>query len=112
LNLGQNKITCLPVAPVQSPTAKGCYNCPVLEELFIQDNQLTTLPNDVFYLPSLMILDISNNKLQEMPFDMWRAPKLRELNIAFNLLKVRLENHNNTKTNLLTMQNVSHLKTH
>lgn len=59
----------------------------MLDELFLQDNQLTTLPAAIFQLPALTILDISNNKLQQLPFDMWRAPKLRELNVAFNLLR-------------------------
>ncbi|XP_036345648.1 leucine-rich repeat serine/threonine-protein kinase 1 [Rhagoletis pomonella] len=87
LNIAQNKIASLPF-PAQSPnSAKYEYNCPVLEELFMQDNRLVMIPADIFYLPSLTILDISNNKLQELPFDMWKAPKLRELNIAFNLLK-------------------------
>ncbi|XP_054091980.1 leucine-rich repeat serine/threonine-protein kinase 1 isoform X2 [Zeugodacus cucurbitae] len=87
LNIAQNKISSLP-SPEQSPNSvKYSYNCPVLEELFIQDNRLVTIPTEIFHLPSLAILDISNNKLQEMPFDMWKAPKLRELNIAFNLLR-------------------------
>lgn len=65
----------------------GFYHSPVLEELYLQDNRLVTIPATFFHFPSLAILDISNNKLQELPFDMWNAPKLRELNIAFNLLK-------------------------
>lgn len=87
LNIAQNKISSLP-SPERSPNgAKYSYNCAVLEELFVQDNRLVTIPTEIFHLPSLAILDISNNKLQEMPFDMWKAPKLRELNIAFNLLR-------------------------
>ncbi|ALC46696.1 Lrrk [Drosophila busckii] len=83
LNLAQNKIVELP-APLNGGKS---YNCPVLDELFLQDNQLTCLPAAVFQLPALSMLDISNNKLQQLPFDMWRAPKLRELNVAFNLLR-------------------------
>ncbi|XP_039969967.1 leucine-rich repeat serine/threonine-protein kinase 1 isoform X4 [Bactrocera tryoni] len=87
LNIAQNKISSLPSTEQSPNTAKYSYNCPVLEELFMQDNRLVTIPTEIFHLPSLTILDISNNKLQEMPFDMWKAPKLRELNIAFNLLR-------------------------
>ncbi|XP_059217831.1 leucine-rich repeat serine/threonine-protein kinase 1 isoform X2 [Stomoxys calcitrans] len=88
LNVAQNKITQLPPPPAITPTGiRAAYSSPVLEEIYIQDNQLITIPAEVFHLPSLAILDISNNKLQQMPFDMWKAPKLRELNIAFNLLK-------------------------
>lgn len=85
--MAQNKITQLPPPPATTPGGRASYSAPVLEEFYIQDNQLITIPSEVFHLPALAILDISNNKLQEMPFDMWKAPKLRELNIAFNLLK-------------------------
>lgn len=81
LNIAQNKLESL-------PTIDTCkYQCPMLEELYLQDNNLEDIPNKIFRLPSIVILDISNNKLEKIPFDMWKAPKLRELNIAFNLLK-------------------------
>lgn len=83
LNVAQNKLTSLP----QPSDTDNTYCCPVLEEIFLQDNRLATIPAEIFHLPSLTILDISNNKLQELYFDMWKAPKLRELNVAFNLLK-------------------------
>uniref|UniRef100_A0A182IMZ8 non-specific serine/threonine protein kinase n=1 Tax=Anopheles atroparvus TaxID=41427 RepID=A0A182IMZ8_ANOAO len=63
------------------------YHCPVLEELYLQDNRLECVPATLFRLPALTILDVSNNKLQELPFEMWKAPKLKELNVAFNFLK-------------------------
>lgn len=81
LNAAKNKIEHLP-SPDQCS-----YNSPVLEEIYLQDNNLEEILPEIFRLPSLVILDISNNKLEKIPFDMWRAPKLRELNIAFNLLK-------------------------
>lgn len=98
LNVAQNKLEILP-APIDtlggkspgsrrsSKTSPKEYNCPVLEELYLQDNHLSVIPSHIFRLPYLVILDISNNKLEELPFEMWRAPKLKELNIAFNLLK-------------------------
>ncbi|XP_055377695.1 leucine-rich repeat serine/threonine-protein kinase 1 [Condylostylus longicornis] len=82
LNVAQNKLEEIPVS-----NEIPCYNCPVLEEIYLQDNKLTAIPPGIFQLVSLLVLDVSNNKLQEMPFEMWKAPKLRELNIAFNLLK-------------------------
>ncbi|XP_063703322.1 leucine-rich repeat serine/threonine-protein kinase 1 isoform X2 [Culicoides brevitarsis] len=98
LNVAQNKLESLPlptdVLSVKSPGSRRSskaspkeYNCPVLEELYLQDNHLSVIPPQIFRLPYLVILDISNNKLEELPFEMWRAPKLKELNIAFNLLK-------------------------
>lgn len=85
LNVSQNKLEMLP--NIKDERHFSPYDCPVLEEIYIQDNHLTIVPTELFRLPSLLILDISNNKLQELPFEMWKAPKLRELNIAFNLLK-------------------------
>lgn len=92
LNLSQNKLVSIPVedatTPVKSKRDKKFeYNVPVLEELYLQDNRLESIPPTLFRLPSLHILDVSNNKLQMLPFDLWKSPKLRELNVAFNLLK-------------------------
>ncbi|XP_031347203.1 leucine-rich repeat serine/threonine-protein kinase 1-like isoform X2 [Photinus pyralis] len=96
LNVAQNKIEKLPV-PMESPKKnnrrkKGgkddlCYGCPVLEELYIQDNRLDHIPEAIFKLPALVTIVASNNKLQHLPYNMWQAPKLKELNCAFNLLK-------------------------
>ncbi|KAF5301002.1 hypothetical protein FQR65_LT08985 [Abscondita terminalis] len=97
LNVAQNKIEKLPL-PVESPTRKNhrskkiskddlVYGCPVLEELYLQDNRLDHIPDAIFKLPALVSLVASNNKLQHLPFNMWHAPKLKELNCAFNLLK-------------------------
>ncbi|XP_050515571.1 leucine-rich repeat serine/threonine-protein kinase 1 isoform X2 [Diabrotica virgifera virgifera] len=97
LSLAQNKIEKLPI-PVSSPTKKGHkrkhsnpsdqkYSCPVLEELYLQDNRLDHIPEAIFKLPSLVTLVISNNKLQQLPYEMWVAPKLKEMNAAFNLIR-------------------------
>ncbi|XP_063218267.1 leucine-rich repeat serine/threonine-protein kinase 1 isoform X2 [Bacillus rossius redtenbacheri] len=103
LNLAQNKIEKLPsaaevttVKPVTSRNVRNLksdvclrfsYSAPVLEELYLQDNRLEAVPEDVFRMPSLVTLDLSNNKLQELPYVMWRSPKMKELNVAFNLLR-------------------------
>lgn len=92
LNLSQNKLESIPLEDVTTPVKskkekKFEYNVPVLEELYLQDNRLESIPPALFRLPNLHILDVSNNKLQELPFELWKSPKLRELNVAFNLLK-------------------------
>ncbi|XP_022171675.1 leucine-rich repeat serine/threonine-protein kinase 1 isoform X1 [Myzus persicae] len=98
LNLAQNKIEKLPDPKdshqVTSPTSKkmsklykSIYTANVLEELYLQDNRLDKIPEELFRLPSLTTLDLSNNKLHSVPFQMWRAPKLKDLNMAFNLIK-------------------------
>ena len=97
LNFAQNKLERLP---------SGVFNCPVLEELLLQDNRYTPtvfslvplaspvcgfrldfLPETLLQLPSLTVLDVSNNKLQHLPKEMWTAPKLKEINASFNLLR-------------------------
>ncbi|KAL3278816.1 hypothetical protein HHI36_016337 [Cryptolaemus montrouzieri] len=100
LNLSQNRIEKLPV-PEQNVQLKEkrtrlrkntgaealSYNCASLEEIYLQDNRLDNIPDDIFKLPALTTLVVSNNKLQQLPFSMWLAPKLKELNASFNFLK-------------------------
>uniref|UniRef100_A0A8D8E4R7 non-specific serine/threonine protein kinase n=3 Tax=Culex pipiens TaxID=7175 RepID=A0A8D8E4R7_CULPI len=100
LNVAQNKIERIPgmeeidpgsvYQPLKRRSSKVSqleYSCPVLEELYLQDNRLECIPPRLFLLPSLSILDVSNNKLQELPFELWKSPKLKEFNVAFNFLK-------------------------
>lgn len=99
LNVAQNQLEKLPLpdelSNLESPSGRRYskllpqkeYSCPVLEELYLQDNRLDNIPSSIFRLPTLVILDVSNNKLQELPYGMWKSPKLKELNVAFNLLK-------------------------
>ena len=83
LNIARNKIDTL-TADSKNPKDKLC---PVLEEMYLQDNRLEQLPEFLMNLPALEILDVSNNKLQCLPNNLWRAPKLKELNASFNLLR-------------------------
>lgn len=98
LNLAQNKIERLPDPAEEDNTKAGKrrsrnlennseYRCPVLEELYLQDNRLEDVPEAIFRLPALVTLVLSNNKLQRLPYEIWRAPKLKELNVSFNLLR-------------------------
>lgn len=99
LNLSQNKVEKLPVPVASSPAKKSYrskrvfktdepnYCCPVLEELYLQDNRLDHIPDAIFRLQNLATLVVANNKLQQLPFTMWTAPKLKELNASYNLLK-------------------------
>ncbi|XP_044740580.1 leucine-rich repeat serine/threonine-protein kinase 1 isoform X2 [Chrysoperla carnea] len=102
LNCAQNKIEKLPDSSQPSPHKKSSsfrshrkrtksneskYDCPVLEEIYLQDNRLEYIPEALFKIPSLVTLVVSNNKLQYIPYEMWKAPKLKELNVSFNLLK-------------------------
>ena len=95
LNLAQNKLESLPstvhkkigLSALKSFSRNALYNCPLLEEVFLQDNRLEVLPVALFSsLKALTTLDVSNNKLQSLPFEMWTSPSLKELNLSFNLL--------------------------
>lgn len=97
--MAQNKLEKIPLpnaavaaaaaaAPAQSTSLTAPrYDCPLLEELYLQDNRLEEVPAAIFDMDALITLDVSNNKLQKLPYGMWNAPKLRDLNVAFNLLK-------------------------
>lgn len=88
LNVARNRLQKLPHGNSAASGAPAMrYDCPQLEELYLQDNQLEEVPAAVFALPALVTLDVSNNKLQALPYAMWTAFKLRDLNVAFNLLK-------------------------
>ncbi|CAG0894784.1 unnamed protein product, partial [Cyprideis torosa] len=69
-----------------SEDVPSTYFCPVLEEVYLQYNQLSCIPEAMFELPALTYLDVSNNKLQSLPFAMWSSPNLRDLNASLNLL--------------------------
>lgn len=72
-------------AKKDSPT--GEWNLPSLEELYLVDNELESLPMSIFELPNVQILDCSNNHLRHLPANVWFAAKLRELNLSLNLIK-------------------------
>ena len=50
-------------------------------------NSLTSIPEELFQLQTLLTLNLSNNSLQKVPpVIRWNCPKLRELNLSHNLL--------------------------
>ncbi|GAB6033061.1 hypothetical protein CHUAL_012677 [Chamberlinius hualienensis] len=93
LNASQNKIAQLPAgvgsllsSQSETPKKMAEYDCPILEEIYLQDNRLERIPPQIFSLRSLIVLDLSNNKLKSLPVEMWSAPKLRDLSLSFNML--------------------------
>lgn len=83
LNASKNKIT---VLPEEDDTLSISFMCPLLEELHLQDNKLTSLPVYVFRFPVLKFLDASFNKITELPSEMWGAPSLVTLDLTRNLV--------------------------
>ncbi|KAJ6638192.1 Omega-amidase NIT2 [Pseudolycoriella hygida] len=59
-----------------------------LTAVFINDNNLLRLPNDIGLLCNLKILDLSCNKLRSLPAELGELIHLRELLLNNNLLRV------------------------
>ena len=62
------------------------WNCPLLDELELQRNELTSVPSCVFDLPNLKVLNLSRNKLKELPLKLWTAPSLKDVLLQDNEL--------------------------
>ncbi|KKZ61542.1 hypothetical protein EMCG_03876 [[Emmonsia] crescens] len=54
--------------------------------LFMTNNQLKTLPAEVFELSNLSVLSVRHNELEQIPGSIGNLTKLRELNVAGNQL--------------------------
>ncbi|EGC42365.1 leucine rich repeat domain-containing protein [Histoplasma capsulatum var. duboisii H88] len=54
--------------------------------LFMTNNQLKTLPAEVFELSNLRVLSVRHNELEQIPGAIGNLTKLRELNVAGNQL--------------------------
>ena len=62
------------------------WNSPLLDELELQRNELTSVPSCVFDLPNLKVLNLSRNKLKELPLKIWTAPSLKDVLLQDNEL--------------------------
>ncbi|XP_065057929.1 leucine-rich repeat serine/threonine-protein kinase 1-like isoform X2 [Rhopilema esculentum] len=69
-----------------SSNASWKWNCPLLEELEIHKNELTSLPTCLFSLPSLKVLNLCRNNIKELPLDLWSAPSLKDVLLQGNQL--------------------------
>lgn len=58
-----------------------------LEELYINDLQLTSLPSEIMNLSNLEVLSVKGNNLQALPKDILSLNKLSVLNVSDNKLK-------------------------
>lgn len=61
-------------------------DCPLLEDINLQKNQLYVLPAAIFKLPSLKRLNASDNQICSLPFAMWMNSSLVDLNLSNNRL--------------------------
>lgn len=66
---------------------KLAWNCPLLEELDLRRNELTSVPKCLFELQSLKILNLASNRIKELPLEMWSAPGLKDVLLQENELE-------------------------
>ena len=59
----------------------------LLSTILANNNELESLPEDLFELPSLKLLDVTANKLKEIPPVLSECAKLKELKFGSNPLK-------------------------
>ena len=63
------------------------WDCPLLEELNLQGNALSTIPTALCRLPMLRKVNLSLNKISSIPSDIWQSASLIELNLSHNELQ-------------------------
>ena len=99
LTASHNEISLLPVGrrrtsvgstssdDVFAENEPAVWYCPYLEEIDLQNNNLTALPGCLFLLPALKILNASKNDIGTLPFDIWHTPNLRTVLLSNNYIK-------------------------
>src|SRR3990170_1719831 len=75
LNLGGQELSAVPAE---------LFQLSGLEKLYLHDNQLTSLPDELANLNYLYYLDLGKNKFSEFPTVLFSLPKLEELDINTN----------------------------
>ncbi|QIW96705.1 hypothetical protein AMS68_002223 [Peltaster fructicola] len=72
---------------VRQPQDHGAYRSLIPElQLFMQGNELSTLPTELFSFTNITVLSLRNNRLRALPPALFRLPQLTELNVSGNEL--------------------------
>ncbi len=91
LDLSDNKLTKFPSTPINAMTK--------LKELYINDNQITSISTYIGKCTNLRILDASDNKITSVSSSITKCKKLTKLNLA-----------NNKLTKIPSLKSLSNLK--
>ena len=95
LNLSNNKLAELPCSTkefsqISRESDFNIYDknliCLSLEELDLQHNELTVLPDYIFQMHNLQSINCSHNKVHKLPFEMWLSESLKVLILHHNCL--------------------------
>ncbi|KAL7713052.1 Villin [Entamoeba marina] len=77
LNLADNEITTFPLG----------LNCISLQKLYLDNNNIHTIPNDISKLVTLRELTLGSNTIEELPIELTKLISLKSLDIASNDLE-------------------------
>jgi len=64
-----------------------CMHGSMIKNLYLSNNNLTTLPESITHMPLLMNLDLQNNKLMSLPGSIELLKNLGDLNVVNNNLQ-------------------------
>ncbi|KAI8922369.1 hypothetical protein DFJ77DRAFT_417060, partial [Powellomyces hirtus] len=85
LNLSGNRLRDIPDF-MPGPTSADSVKIP-LRELYLSNNFLEYLPDDIGELDRLILLEIKGNNIRELPAEIWRCRSLKVLNVSSNRLE-------------------------
>ncbi|KHJ44662.1 kinase domain protein [Trichuris suis] len=57
-----------------------------LEEIYLDHNSLSSVPDVLFTFPAVVTLNLSGNMLESLPANIWDCPKLKDLDLSDNKL--------------------------
>ena len=94
LNLSENYLVYIPerradfcAEETEEESIKSRYGCKSLKLLDVSNNELESLPADLFYLPKILEVEASNNKIAILPPELWLAESLTTLKLNRNQLR-------------------------
>jgi len=88
LSFGTNYIGVIPIGTNNIEVIPSAIqDLPKLEELYLNNNLIKEVPNELFNLPNLKKLELSNNKIEVIPPTIKNLINLEEINLYNNKLK-------------------------
>ena len=87
LNVKENSLTDYPRLDTSNMDSLG-WNCPNVESLNFSNNHLNYIHPDIFLRhPKLAHLTMCNNEIKSVPENVWTAPSLKSLELTNNMIR-------------------------